>query len=84
MAKPKDIFEKVVTGRGRVKFRELQKLLLELGFRLDLIRGSHHIYVHPNVTRPLSIQPVGNEAKPFQLRQLRDMIVEFDLKLDEE
>jgi hypothetical protein len=81
MAKAHAILEKVVIGHGRIKFRDLQKLLLGLGFELDRVRGSHHIYVHAQVTRPLSIQPIGNEAKPFQVRQLRDMIAEFDLKL---
>jgi predicted RNA binding protein YcfA (HicA-like mRNA interferase family) len=83
MAKPSDILAKVTTGGGQIKFRDFQRLLLGLGFRLDRIRGSHHIYVHPKVARAFSVQPVGNEAKPFQVRQLRDMIVEFDLKLDE-
>lgn len=30
-------------------------------------KGSHRIYVHPKVPRPLSIQPQGNEAKRYQL-----------------
>jgi hypothetical protein len=84
MAKTGAILEKVITGQGRIKFRDIQKLLLELGFYLDRIRGSHHIYIHPKATRPLNIQPVGNEAKPYQVRQLRDMIVEFSLKLENE
>lgn len=83
MAKPSDTLAKITTGRGRIKFRDFQKLLLGFGFRLDRIRGSHHIYVHAKVTRAFSVQPVGNEAKPFQVRQLRDMIIEFDLNLDE-
>jgi predicted RNA binding protein YcfA (HicA-like mRNA interferase family) len=52
MAKTGAIFEKVITGQGRIKFRDIQKLLLELGFYLDRIRGSHHIYIHPKATRP--------------------------------
>jgi predicted RNA binding protein YcfA (HicA-like mRNA interferase family) len=82
MAKADAILEKVISGHGRIPFRDFQKLLVKLGFRLGRTRGSHHVYVHPKVTRPLSIQSMGNEAKPFQVRQLRDMIVEFDLKLD--
>jgi predicted RNA binding protein YcfA (HicA-like mRNA interferase family) len=84
MAKPSDILAKVTTGKGRIKFRDFQRLLGGRGFRLDRIRGSHQIYVHPKVARAFSVQPVGDEAKPFQVRQLRDMIREFHLKLDEE
>ncbi len=84
MAKQDTTIEKVMSGRGRVKFRDFQRLLVKLGFHLDRIRGSHHIYTHPRVTRALSIQPVGNEAKPFQVRQLRDMISEFGLSFEDE
>jgi predicted RNA binding protein YcfA (HicA-like mRNA interferase family) len=84
MAKASVILEKVTTGRGRIQFRDFQKLLLKLGFHLDRTRGSHHIYLHPKVTRAFSVQCIGNEAKPFQVRQLRDMIAEFGLKLEDE
>ena len=84
MAKARAILEKVMSGQGRIQFKEFQKLLAKLGFRLDRVRGSHHIYVHSKVTRPLSIQPIGNEAKPFQVRQLRDMITEFGLGIEDQ
>jgi predicted RNA binding protein YcfA (HicA-like mRNA interferase family) len=82
MVKADAILAKVKSGHGRIQFRDFQKLLVRLGFRLDRTRGSHHVYVHPRVTRPLSVQPIGNEAKPFQVRQLKDMIAEFGLKLE--
>jgi predicted RNA binding protein YcfA (HicA-like mRNA interferase family) len=84
MAKAIAVLEKVESGRGRIQFRDFQRLLVKLGFRLDRIRGSHHIYIHPAVTRPFSVQPVGKEAKPFQVRQLKDMIAEFNLGLEDE
>jgi predicted RNA binding protein YcfA (HicA-like mRNA interferase family) len=81
MAKPSKILERVMVGRGRISFRDFERLLLALGFSHDRTSGSHRIYVHPRVTRPLSVQPRGNEAKPYQVRQLREMIEELDLKL---
>ena len=57
------------------------QLLIALGFKHDRTSGSHRIYVHPEVTRPLSVQPRGKDAKPYQVRQLRVMIEEFGLKL---
>jgi predicted RNA binding protein YcfA (HicA-like mRNA interferase family) len=71
------------SGAGTVSFRDLQRLLITLGFRLDRISGSHHIYLHPDVSRPINIQPAGKDAKPYQIRQLRDMIREFGLKLED-
>lgn len=83
MASDKKIFDAIVGGRGgTIAFRDLEHLLRSLGFRLDRISGSHHIYVHPRVSRPLSIQPIGKDAKRYQIKQLDDMIKEFKLQLE--
>jgi predicted RNA binding protein YcfA (HicA-like mRNA interferase family) len=83
MASPKKTLEAVKRGQRAISFGDLQRLLGKLGFRLDRVSGSHHIYVHPKVTRPMNIQSMGKDAKPYQVRQLRDMIDEFGLKLEE-
>ena len=83
MANVQRVYTRVIEGRGAVSFRDLQRLLTMLGFRLDRISGSHHIYLHPDVSRPVNIQPAAKEAKPYQIRQLRDMIREFGLKLED-
>jgi predicted RNA binding protein YcfA (HicA-like mRNA interferase family) len=82
MANDRKTMDRVLYGQGSISFRDLQHLLLALGFRHARTSGSHHIYVHPRVSRPLSIQPVGKDAKRYQIRQLRDIIVEFGLKLE--
>jgi hypothetical protein len=71
MVKADAILEKVISGRGRIQFRDFQKLLVELGFRLDRTRGSHHIYVHPEIQRSFSgsarrlgYKKVSGEAAP--------------------
>jgi len=81
MAKPDKVFERVMGGRGTISFRDFERLLFALGFAHDRTSESHRIYVHPRVSRPLSVQPRGKDAKPYQVRQLRAMIEEFDLKL---
>src|SRR6195256_4056434 len=83
MANIQKTYLKVIRGRGAVSFRDLQRLLITLGFRLDRISGSHNIYLHPDVSRPINIQPAGKDAKPCQIRQLRDIIREFGLKLED-
>jgi predicted RNA binding protein YcfA (HicA-like mRNA interferase family) len=83
MAKLGTVLAQVMQGHRTIAFRELERLVLRLGFRLDRVSGSHRIYLHPKVPRPLSLQPVGKDAKPYQVRQLRDMIVEFQLRLDD-
>ena len=79
MAKIDKLLRKFNSGT-LLTFAELQALLRAYGFRLDRIAGSHHIYVHPVTHRPLSIQPDGRDDKRYQVRQLRDMIAEFDLE----
>lgn len=83
MASDKRTFESVLGGTGSIAFRDLERLLLKLEFRLARTSGSHCIYVHPKASRPLSIQPLGKDAKRYQIRQLRDIIKEFGLTLED-
>jgi predicted RNA binding protein YcfA (HicA-like mRNA interferase family) len=83
MAGTRRVFEAVLSGRGVINFRDFERLLHTLGFELKRISGSHRIYLHPKVGRPFSVQPVGKDAKPYQVRQLRDIIREFDLRLED-
>lgn len=73
----------VTSGKGVVSFNDLRRLLEKLGFRLARVSGSHHIYIHPRVSRPVNIQSKDKDAKPYQVRQLRDIIDEFGLGLEE-
>jgi predicted RNA binding protein YcfA (HicA-like mRNA interferase family) len=77
------LLDHVLASRGPLAFRDLERLLAGLGFELRRVSGSHYIFQHPRVPRPLNVQPHRGEAKPYQLRQLRDMIVEFGLGLDD-
>jgi predicted RNA binding protein YcfA (HicA-like mRNA interferase family) len=83
MRNPRKTCESVLRAQGSIAFRDLERLVFRLGFRLDRVSGSHHIYVHPKVSRPLNIQPIGKDAKPYQVRQLRDIIVKLGLTLEE-
>jgi predicted RNA binding protein YcfA (HicA-like mRNA interferase family) len=53
MAGPKKTLESVKQGGRNIAFRDLRGLLEKLGFRLNRVSGSHHIYVHPRVPRPM-------------------------------
>jgi predicted RNA binding protein YcfA (HicA-like mRNA interferase family) len=84
VSRAKKTLAKVQAGFGTIAMRDLETVLIRLGFSLDRVSGSHHIYVHPKASRPLNIQRRGKDAKPYQVRQLRDMIEEFDLRLDDD
>jgi predicted RNA binding protein YcfA (HicA-like mRNA interferase family) len=81
MAADETIIQAILTGHAAIPFRDLERVLRRLGFVVVRVRGSHYIYRHPRIPRHINIQPVGNEAKSYQVRQLRDMIVECNIKL---
>lgn len=81
MASDQKTFERVLGGAGTIAFRDFERLLVKLGFRLERVSGSHHIYLHPAIGRPFPVQPDGKDAKRYQVRQLRDMIVTHRLAL---
>jgi len=79
MSRAEKLLRKFGSGTS-LSFAELQAVLAIFGFRLDRVSGSHHIYVHARVSRPISIQPDGKDTKRYQVRQVRDMIAEFELE----
>lgn len=83
MANPKRvrvIYEKALGNPASLKFGEVCTLAEGVGFRLDRIRGSHHIFVHSNPhCHLLNLQEVRGQAKPYQVRQLLKLIEEFQL-----
>jgi predicted RNA binding protein YcfA (HicA-like mRNA interferase family) len=74
--------DQILQGRRSIPFRDFQALLSALGFVLVRQRGSHRIYFHARTARPFPVQPDGQDAKHYQVRQLRDMIRKHGLTLD--
>lgn len=84
MTRTSKLFNWIVANpRAAIPFRDFERLLLAFGFTLDRIKGSHRNYKHVAVPRPLSVQPRGNMAKPYQVNQFLDMVQEFGLTMDE-
>jgi predicted RNA binding protein YcfA (HicA-like mRNA interferase family) len=74
--------DQILQGRRTIAFRDFEALLSALGFTLVRQRGSHRIYFHARTGRPFPVQPDGQDAKHYQVRQLRDMIRKHGLTLD--
>lgn len=51
---------------------------------LDRVRGSHHIYLHRAIGERVNLQSQRGEAKPYQLRQVLDLVVRYDLAVEEQ
>ena len=79
--KAEKLFWRALGGTKNFRFADLCRLAEAFGYRLDRVNGSHHIFHHPNAVRPLNIQNVRGEAKPYQVRQLLRDVEEFKLQL---
>lgn len=82
---PQRLFKRIRSGGlHNVGFGDVQRLVAALGFELERVSGSHHIYGHPNLAEKLNLQSIGGRAKPYQLRQLLRLIDEYDLRVERE
>jgi hypothetical protein len=57
---------------ANIRFSDLRALLLRLGFE-ERIKGSHHI------GEILNLQPRKALAKPYQVKQVRKILVRYKL-----
>lgn len=82
MGKYDEVFLDVIMGKkdSNIKFTDLCNLLDKLGFRCS-IRGDHYIYRRDD-TPIINIQPIGNKAKPYQVKQVRNIILQCNLEVE--
>ncbi|MFQ5329951.1 MAG: type II toxin-antitoxin system HicA family toxin [Thermodesulfobacteriota bacterium] len=66
------------TSDANIAFKDLCSLLLSLGFE-ERTKGSHHIFRMAGVEDKINIQKDGNKAKPYQVRQVRNVIIKYKL-----
>jgi predicted RNA binding protein YcfA (HicA-like mRNA interferase family) len=83
MVKSKKLYEQVLASRGGLAFRDFEYLLIAFGFQLDRTVGSHRQYVHPRVPRSLPVQPVGKDAKRYQIREFLELVEVYGLHIEE-
>jgi hypothetical protein len=74
------ILEKILRGTSdaNIPFEGLRRLLKNLGFS-ERIRGSHHIFSRQGVEEILNLQPKGSKSKPYQVKQVRHVILKYRL-----
>lgn len=66
------------TQDSNVAFSDLQKVLTILGFVVR-IKGDHFIYTRDDIDEIINIQPKGNKAKPYQVKQVRNLFLKYQL-----
>ncbi len=69
------------TSDANSAFEDVRHLLKRLGFA-EHIRGDHYIFSKDGVEEILNLQPKGSQAKPYQVKQVRGVIVRYRLAGD--
>jgi predicted RNA binding protein YcfA (HicA-like mRNA interferase family) len=66
------------TSDATIRFDDLCSLLEGLGFE-KRVKGSHHLFRRSNVEERINLQRDGNNAKPYQVKQVRAVILKYKL-----
>ncbi len=78
------ILEKALAGSKNIQFSEIVALVEAFGFHLSRVKGSHHIFAHPNIPELVNLQEVQGKAKPYQIRQFLRLVERYNLELGDE
>ena len=63
---------------ANIAFSDLRNLLKHLGFE-ERIQGSHHLFRKTGVEEKINLQKAGGKAKVYQVRQVRKVILKYNL-----
>lgn len=80
MGKHEKLILKILGGASdaNIRFKDLCNALKDFGFEMR-IKGSHHIFTKDGIEEILNIQPKGSKAKPYQVKQVRNVILKYRL-----
>jgi hypothetical protein len=84
MGKYEKLYEHIMMRRSdaNVPFDALCVLLKRLGFD-ERIKGDHHIFTKEDVEEILNLQPKEGKGKPYQVKQVRDVILKYQIRIGE-
>lgn len=76
----KNTYDIVMSGisDSNIRFTDFRNLLLSYGFR-ERIKGDHFIYKRDDIPERINIQPNGNKAKAYQVKQVRLIFEKYGL-----
>jgi hypothetical protein len=78
------LYEHILLRRSdaNVPFERMCALLRRLGFD-ERIKGDHHIFTKDDVEEILNLQPKDGKGKPYQVNQVREVILKYRLRIGE-
>lgn len=85
MGKAYKLFEKIIKGQSdnNIMFNELWILLTKLGFEVR-IKRSHYIYYKEGAQEIINIQEISGHSKAYQVKQIREIIINYKLEIQED
>jgi hypothetical protein len=66
------------TSDANIKFEDLCNLRKRLGFEMR-VKGSHHMFRKEGILEKINLQREGDKAKPYQVKQVRSIILKYKL-----
>ena len=80
MGKLDKLRQRILSGTSdtSIAFKALCNLLKQLEFN-ERIKGDHHIFTRADVDEIINLQPVGSKSKPYQVKQVRNIIIKYHL-----
>jgi hypothetical protein len=84
MGKLRKLYENILMRKSdsNIPFETLCKLLDRLGFD-ERIKGDHHIFTRNDLDEILNLQPKDGKGKPYQVKQIRDLILKYHIPFGE-
>ena len=84
MSRAKKIAAKILEGRSdaNLSFADWCHVLARAGFAPRQGKGSHLIYHLNGVEEIINVQPKGGKAKPYQVKQVRELILKYQLEIE--
>ena len=84
MGKYEKLIDQILRGASdaTIPFADLVRLLHRLGFE-ERTRGSHHVFRMIGVEEKINLQADGTHAKPYQVRQVRRILLKYKLGIDD-
>jgi hypothetical protein len=82
VARPEKAFDRILRAASdaNLRFEDVCNVLRSLGFS-ERIRGDHHIFARHDIPEILNLQPRNAKAKPYQVKQVRDLIIRHGLRI---
>jgi predicted RNA binding protein YcfA (HicA-like mRNA interferase family) len=73
--------EKLLLGASdaNLDFESVCTVLRHLGFSERQSRGSHRIFYKDGIIEIINLQPRGREGKPYQMKQIRQIMPKYGL-----